>query len=73
MLGRGEKLDQLAEKTRDLDQQAFIFHSETRSLKNRMWWQNARVTALIVVLVIVILLILIVAACGGFSFSRCRK
>ena len=73
VLGRGEKLDQLAEKTRDLDQQAFIFHSETRSLKNRMWWQNARVTALIVVLVIVILLILIIAACGGFSFSRCRK
>ena len=73
VLGRGEKLDQLAEKTRDLDQQAFIFHSDARNLKNKMWWQNARTTVLIAILVIIIIFILIVTACGGLSFKRCRK
>lgn len=73
VLGRGEKIEELADKTRNLDQQAFIFNSDARALKNVMWWQNARSLTLIAVIVIVIILILVVAACGGFSFSKCKK
>ena len=73
VLGRGEKIEELADKTRNLDQQAFIFNSDARALKNVMWWQNARSIALIAIIVIVIILILIIAACGGFTFSKCRK
>ena len=73
VLGRGEKIEELADKTRNLDRQAFIFNSDARALKNVMWWQNARSIALIATIVIVIILILIIAACGGFTFSKCRK
>ena len=73
VLGRGEKIEALADKTRDLDQQAFIFNSDARALKNKMWWQNARSVVMIVVIVLVVILILVIAACGGFSFSKCRK
>ena len=73
VLGRGEKIEELADKTHNLDQQAFIFNSDARALKNVMWWQNARSIALIAIIVIVIIVILIIAACGGFTFSKCRK
>lgn len=73
MLGRGEKIEQLADKTRNLDQQAFIFNSDARALKNVMWWQNARSLTLVGIVVIVIILILAVAACGGITFKKCKK
>ena len=69
VLGRGEKIEELADKTRNLDQQAFIFNSDARALKNQMWWQNTRYIILIVILVIVIIAILVISACGGFTFS----
>ena len=73
VLGRGEKIEELADKTRNLDQQAFIFNSDARALKNQMWWQNTRYIILIVILVIVIIAILVISACGGFTFSKCRR
>ena len=61
------------DKTRDLDQQAFIFNSDARALKNTMWWQNTRSIVMIAIIVIVVILILAIAACGGITFSKCRK
>lgn len=73
VLGRGEKIEELADKTRDLDQQAFIFNSDARALKNTMWWQNTRSIVMVAIIVIVVILILAIAACGGITFSKCRK
>ena len=72
-MGRGERIEDLAAKTQSLDQQAFVFNSDARALKNVMWWQNARSIAIIAVIVIVLILILVIAACGGITFSKCRK
>lgn len=73
MLSRGEKIEELADKTRNLDQQAFIFNSDARALKNQMWWQNTRYMVFIAILVVVIILVLVLVACGGPSFSKCKK
>lgn len=72
-MGRGEKIEELADKTRNLDQQAFIFNSDARALKHVMWWQNTRSVALIAIVVFIIILVLVVAACGGVTLKKCIK
>ena len=42
VLGRGERLELLVEKTDALGQQAFAFKRQARVLRRSMWWQNAR-------------------------------
>lgn len=38
-----------------------------------MWWQNTRYIVFIAIFVLVIILILVLVACGGPSFSKCKR
>jgi len=42
MIRRGEKLEELEEKTEDLVNQSALFHSKSRKLKKQFWWKNAK-------------------------------
>ncbi|KAK9828831.1 hypothetical protein WJX72_002301 [[Myrmecia] bisecta] len=45
VLDRGERIELLVDKTDHLQHEAFAFKRESRRLKHKMWWQNARLLA----------------------------
>lgn len=71
VLERGEKIELLVDKTEALDQHAFKFKKQSRSLKRAMWWKNIKLTLLILVILVLIIYIILVIACGGFDLPSC--
>ncbi|PSC71039.1 vesicle-associated membrane 714 isoform A [Micractinium conductrix] len=64
VLGRGERLELLVEKTDTLGQQAFAFKRQARVMRRQMWWQNARMTVLVAGLVLLAAYILVCIICS---------
>ena len=71
VLERGEKIELLVDKTDQLNQQAFRFESNSRSLRRHMYWRQMRCRAIIAVVVLVTLYFASVSLCG-FSFEHCK-
>lgn len=64
VLGRGERLEVLVEKTDSMGQQAFAFKRQARTLQRHMWWQNARMGVIITALVVLAAYILVCIICS---------
>ncbi|PRW57246.1 vesicle-associated membrane 714 [Chlorella sorokiniana] len=64
VLGRGERLEVLVEKTDSLGQQAFAFKRQARVLRRHMWWQNARMGLVITAVVVVAAYALVAVICS---------
>lgn len=64
VLGRGERLEVLVQKTDSLGQQAFAFKRQARVLRRHMWWQNARMALIIGALVLLAAYILVCIICS---------
>ncbi|XP_028395085.1 synaptobrevin homolog 1-like [Dendronephthya gigantea] len=61
VLDRGTKLDDLQDKTEDLDMSAFKFVRGSRRLQRKMWWQNMKLKLLFGFIFLGLLLVLIVS------------
>jgi len=72
VLDNSERIELLVEKSDDLDHRAFTFKKHATQLKNSMWWKNVKLMCLVATIVLVIFFIILIAACGGFSFSKCK-
>jgi len=59
VMERGEKLDDLVDKTGALEENAVKFRQTTKKVKRKMWWKNTKMTLILIVVVIVIIVILI--------------
>jgi vesicle-associated membrane protein 7 len=64
VLERGERLELLVERTEDLAQQTFLFKTDARGLRKRMWWARARVATCVVALLAAAAYGLAAAICG---------
>jgi vesicle-associated membrane protein 7 len=53
VIERGERIELLVNKTESMQQQAFKFKTNSKSLAHAMWWKNFKLTLLIVVIVVV--------------------
>lgn len=60
VLDRGSKLEDLQDKSEDLEMSASHFRSGSRRLQKKLWWQNFRLKLIFAFIVIVILIIIIV-------------
>lgn len=60
IMERGERLEDLEEKSDSLATNADQFWSTAKKMQSRMWWRNMRVKVLLVLVVLVILLIIFV-------------
>ncbi|KXJ19699.1 vesicle-associated membrane protein 4 [Exaiptasia diaphana] len=60
VLDRGAKIDDLHEKSENLEMSAFQFRSGSRKLQRKLWWQNCRLKLVFIFVVIIILVIIIV-------------
>jgi len=59
VMERGEKLDDLVDKTGALEQNAVRFRQTSKKVRRKMWWKNTKMTLIIVVVVVAIILIII--------------
>ncbi|KAJ3109580.1 hypothetical protein HDU96_007183 [Phlyctochytrium bullatum] len=60
VIGRGEKLDSLQNKTDDLQQGALQFKRGAAKVKSQMWWKDLKLKLIIAGIVIVVLIVIIV-------------
>ncbi|MBN3312481.1 VAMP7 protein, partial [Atractosteus spatula] len=62
VLERGERLDDLIEKTDDLQATADSFQKTSTRVARKMWWKNTKMMIIIAVVVIVIIILIILLA-----------
>lgn len=60
VLDRGAKLEDLQDKSEDLEMSASHFRAGSRRLQRKLWWQNVRFKLMLAFIFIVILIIIIV-------------
>ncbi|XP_076824486.1 uncharacterized protein LOC143470317 [Clavelina lepadiformis] len=64
VLERGDKLDDLVDKTEDLQASANTFQVNAKRIQRKMFWQNKKMLIIIVVIVLIILTLIILFATG---------
>ncbi|XP_013793616.1 vesicle-associated membrane protein 4-like isoform X1 [Limulus polyphemus] len=60
IMERGDRLEELEDKSEMLSTHADQFTSSAKKMRNRMWWRNIKMKILLAVVIIVILLIIFV-------------
>eukprot|EP01012_Entosiphon_sulcatum_P006943 TRINITY_DN1340_c0_g1_i1.p1 TRINITY_DN1340_c0_g1~~TRINITY_DN1340_c0_g1_i1.p1 ORF type:complete len:219 (+),score=46.62 TRINITY_DN1340_c0_g1_i1:108-764(+) len=59
IIGRGEKIDQIVDKTQQLNDSAVVFKKSATKLKTQMKWRNIKLIIIGVVIVVIIILIIV--------------
>ncbi|XWV24620.1 hypothetical protein QJ856_gp1165 [Tupanvirus deep ocean] len=67
LLERGDKIENLHAKTEDLKKNSEDFRLGSRKLKDKMCWQNYKMTVLIVIIILAILAMIIIPFIIKFS------
>ncbi|XP_077309130.1 vesicle-associated membrane protein 4 [Lithobates pipiens] len=60
VIERGERLDELQDKSESLSDNATAFSSRARQLRRQMWWRECKMKAIVALVLILILLVIIV-------------
>uniref|UniRef100_A0A3B3BXG5 Vesicle associated membrane protein 4 n=1 Tax=Oryzias melastigma TaxID=30732 RepID=A0A3B3BXG5_ORYME len=60
VIERGERLDDLQDKSESLSDNASAFSSRAKQLHRRMWWRDMKMKIIIALVVIALLLIIII-------------
>ncbi|KAG8436670.1 hypothetical protein GDO86_007674 [Hymenochirus boettgeri] len=60
VIERGERLDDLQDKSESLADNATAFSSRSRHLRRQMWWRECKMKAIVALVFIIILLVIIV-------------
>ena len=67
MLERGERLDDVMDKSEAMRDTANTFRQKGKELRRKMWWQNMKMKLIIAAVVIVLILLLFFGICRGVS------
>lgn len=73
VLQRGTQIDEIVEKTDELQNAAVGFQRQSRNLRNQMWWNNTKGTLVIAGVVTAFLVVVYIVFCGGLSCSSAKK
>ncbi|KAF8392602.1 hypothetical protein HHK36_022948 [Tetracentron sinense] len=69
-LDRGEKLDILADKTKDLHSEAQEFKNQGRQIRRKMWFHNMKIKLVVLGILLLLVLIIWVSVCQGFDCTN---
>ncbi|XP_062340514.1 vesicle-associated membrane protein 8 [Osmerus eperlanus] len=64
VLERGEKLDDLIDKTDDLRSTADTFQRTSARVARKYWWKNTKIMIIIGVVVVIVVILIILFATG---------
>lgn len=70
VLERGERLDDLVDKTTDLEASAATFQTTARRIKRKYWWKNTKMMLILIlvgIIIVVIIGVLIAYGTGAFD------
>jgi len=56
-----EKLNQIQNKTEDLESNARLFGQKTKELRKAMWWKNMKIKLMIIGIILLLILIIVLA------------
>jgi len=73
LIERGEHIDILEDKTRNLANESVTFREKAFRMKMRFCWKNVKLIIVIVALVLVVLFLLVWFACGVPDFRKCAE
>ncbi|CAI9549261.1 unnamed protein product [Staurois parvus] len=59
VIERGERLDELQDKSESLSDNATAFSSRARQIRRQMWWRECKMKAIVALVFILILLVII--------------
>eukprot|EP01117_Protostelium_nocturnum_P010814 TRINITY_DN3899_c0_g1_i2.p1 TRINITY_DN3899_c0_g1~~TRINITY_DN3899_c0_g1_i2.p1 ORF type:complete len:375 (+),score=118.85 TRINITY_DN3899_c0_g1_i2:91-1215(+) len=62
VIARGEKIEEVLEKTQELQEHSYTFKVKAKEVKRKMWWKNLKVK-------IVCIIILVIALAGGIAIA----
>ncbi|XP_078285043.1 vesicle-associated membrane protein 8-like [Rhinoraja longicauda] len=62
ILARGEKLDDLMNKTEDLQASSEHFKTTSQKVARKYWWKNTKMIIILVIIVVIILTLIILFA-----------
>lgn len=60
IIERDHNLQDLTDKTEELSERSNLFHSNSRKLRDHMWWQNMKCRLMIGFIVFLVILLLII-------------
>ncbi|XP_059369087.1 vesicle-associated membrane protein 4-like isoform X1 [Carassius carassius] len=60
VIERGERLDELQDKSESLSDNASAFSSRAKQLHRRMWWRDMKIKMIIALVVVILLLVIII-------------
>uniref|UniRef100_A0A8C5PIS2 Vesicle associated membrane protein 4 n=1 Tax=Leptobrachium leishanense TaxID=445787 RepID=A0A8C5PIS2_9ANUR len=60
VIERGERLDELQDKSESLSDNATAFGSRSRQLRRQMWWREFKMKAIVALVILLILLVIII-------------
>ncbi|XP_030647299.1 vesicle-associated membrane protein 8-like [Chanos chanos] len=69
ILARGERLDDLMDKSEDLQAGAQNFRHTSHKVARSYWWKNVKLVVVIIVIVLIIVLIIVLLATGVIPTS----
>ncbi|XP_042466827.1 putative vesicle-associated membrane protein 726 [Zingiber officinale] len=67
VIGRGEIIDVLVDKTENLRSQAQDFRQIGTSMRWKMWFQNMKIKLIVLGIIVALILIIILSVCHGFK------
>uniref|UniRef100_A0A3Q3X4G3 V-SNARE coiled-coil homology domain-containing protein n=1 Tax=Mola mola TaxID=94237 RepID=A0A3Q3X4G3_MOLML len=70
ILARGDRLDDLMDKSEDLQAGAQHFKQTSQKVARSYWWKNVKLVMVIVIIVVIIVLIIILLATGVIPVNQ---
>lgn len=76
VLERGERLDDLVDKTEDLEASAAAFQKTATRIRRKYWWKNAKMMCILIsvgVVIVIVIAVLIAYGAGAFNSDPSEK
>lgn len=71
VVGRGEHLELLVEKSDNFSTNAQAFQKQSKTLRSAMWWKNAKMLFTLLCLLLLLVLVILWGMCG-WNLNKCR-
>ncbi|XP_012871012.1 PREDICTED: vesicle-associated membrane protein 4 [Dipodomys ordii] len=60
VIERGERLDELQDKSESLSDNATAFSNRSKQLRRQMWWRGCKIKAIMALVAVILLLVIII-------------
>ena len=72
VIDRGERLDNLMDRSEHLAENASMFNRQSKRLRRKMWWKKIRMALLLIFILFLIIMLFIWGICG-INFKHCKS